>query len=172
MDESRSWLPNNPLLSFVLQQLMSTIGSLLLGTALVLVPALLTAALRRNSSGGNFIDHVVEQPSFRWAGRNQVFVVAGLILGLLSVRFFQRRSAAWVWVLPLLVLIWNIFSWKNGGYRPYWPDVWDNYFGSHCSASECLYELFVTTLFYASVAYTFGWLVATYFSKRWHKHPA
>jgi hypothetical protein len=141
--------------SFVLQEVVSTIGAVLTGVAVMLVVALISAVVTPNTSNGDFIDHVVDQPFFTWADRsNLVYVIAGFVLGGVSFRFFRTKSAAWVWVLPSVVLVWNIFTWKNGGYLPYWPDVWNNYFSSGAG----LYQLLVTVPFYTSVAYSLGWL--------------
>jgi hypothetical protein len=148
-------LVERTIFSFVLQEVVSTIGAVLTGVAVMLVVALISAVVTPNTSNGDFIDHVVDQPFFTWADRsNLVYVIAGFVLGGVSFRFFRTKSAAWVWVLPSVVLVWNIFTWKNGGYLPYWPDVWNNYFSSGAG----LYQLLVTVPFYTSVAYSLGWL--------------
>jgi hypothetical protein len=145
---------------FIIQLLASTAGAMVIGTIAGIIPAVLIAAVTKNTSGGNWADHIADQPILRAVGEPYFAlpVVAGLFLGVMSGRFFRSSSAAWVWVVPTIILVWNLFSWQNGGYRPYWPDVWNNYFGSNCGSSECLYELFVTAPFYTSVAYTLGWI--------------
>jgi hypothetical protein len=40
-----------------------------------------------------------------------------------------------------------MLTWRTGGFRPYWKDVWNNYFGLDCGGSECAYEFFVTVPF-------------------------
>jgi hypothetical protein len=155
------WIRNAALPSFVIQLIASTVGAMIMATIALFLPALVIAAFTENTSGGNFFDHVVDQRLLH-AGDEPYFlapILAGFVLGGLSHRFFGTRAAAWVWVPPAVVLLWNIFTWKNGGYRPYWPDVWHNYFGSDCGGSECLYELFVTAPFYTSVAYSLGWII-------------
>jgi hypothetical protein len=154
-------MSSSALTNFVLQQIISTVGVVLLTTVVALIPAILIAAFTKNTSGGNFGDHVVGQPLFKVATNDScplVSVLTGFILGTLSRRFFRTWSAAWVWVLPLCVLLWGISTWQTGGYGSYWHDVWDNYFGSNCGSSECLYEFFVTVPFYTSLAYSLGWL--------------
>ncbi len=147
--------------SFAVQQVVSTAGVLVLGFVLTLLLALLTAAVTPNHPRGNFVDHMVDQ--FVFIGFNPPYyftpILVALILGGISRHFFSTRSAAWVWILPLGILLWNTFTWETGGYGTYWQGVWNNYFGSDCGSSECLYELFVTVPFYTSVAYSFGWLV-------------
>ena len=155
-------------LDFVIQLLVSTVGSFFIAVFISIVSAMLTAALSRNTSGGNFMDHVVNQPTFALLDPPYYTgpVFAGLALGFLSHRVYPSRVAAWVWTIPTIVLVWNMLTWRNGGYRPYWHDVWANYFSSECSSSECLYQIFVTVPFYSSVAYTFGWLARSSFPKR------
>lgn len=145
---------------FLFQQLASTAGAMVVGIIAGIIPAVLSSAVTKNTSGGNWVDHVADQPILRAVGEPYFAlpVVAGILLGIFSSRFFRSSSAAWVWVLPTIILVWNLFTWQNGGYRHYWPDVWNNYFGSQCGSSECLYENFVTAPFYTSLAYTLGWI--------------
>ncbi len=109
---------------------------MIVATVGALIPAVLIAAGTKNTSG-NWVDHISEQRILRSAGEPYFIfpILAAFIVGLLSR-----------------------LTWKNGGLRPYWPDVWDNFFGPNCGSSECLYENLVTTPFYASLAYTFGWM--------------
>jgi hypothetical protein len=159
MNSTRRWA-NAALPSFIAQQFLATVGAMVVGTVGAIIPSVLIAAVTKNTSGGNWVDHMVDQHILRAAGEPYFIfpVLAAFMLGLLSHRYSQSTSASWVWVLPTVILIWNLLTWKNGGFRPYWPDVWNNYFGSDCGSSECMYELFVTAPFYASLAYTFGWL--------------
>jgi hypothetical protein len=157
----RHWINKAELLFFFAHQLMSTIGAIVLGVLFVLLIALLSASLTRNTSGGNFIDHITQQPASTLL--NQPYYVApvlcGLALGALSRYFVRPRWAAWVWVLPMIILLWNLLTWKGAGpptTAVYWEDVWGNYFGSDCGGSECMYEVFVTVPFYTSVAYSLG----------------
>jgi hypothetical protein len=159
MNSTRHWA-YAALPSFIAQQLFATVGAMLIGIVGALIPAVLIAAVTKNTSGGNWADQIADQHILRAAGEPYFIfpILAALMLGLLSHRYTQSTSAAWVWVLPTVILMWNLLTWKNGGFRPYWPDVWDNYFGANCGSSECLYENFVTAPFYASLAYTSGWL--------------
>jgi hypothetical protein len=146
---------------FLLEQALSTAGAMLLAVIVVIAVAFLMAIVTKNNSGGDFGDHMVEQRVFVLFNEPYFVgaVLSGLILGALSRRWSQSCAAAWVWILPAVVLIWNVFTWKNGGSAPYWSDVWNNYFSSHCNGSECLYEFFVTAPFLTSLAYTVGWIV-------------
>jgi hypothetical protein len=158
MNVAKRWL-DATLPSFLIQQLVSTVGAMLVGLLAVIVPAVVIAATTRNTSGGNWADHIVDQGVLR-AAEEPYFVfpiLAAFVFGVLSHRYSLSLSALWVWVLPAAILLWNVFTWRNGGYRPYWPDVWNNYFGSDCGSSECAYEFFVTAPFYTSLAYTLGW---------------
>jgi hypothetical protein len=145
---------------FAIQVLISTIGAILVGLIAVSIPAIVLAAVTKNTSGGNFADHVAEQPIYVLLNEPYFIapIAAGFLLGLFRRRFFRSSSAAWVWVVPMVTLIWSVTTWRTGGFRPYWTDVWNNYFGSQCVSSECAYEWLVTAPFYTSVAYTLGWL--------------
>ena len=79
-------------------------------------------------------------------------------------RLTHRQPSVWVWVLPAIILAWNLFTWdRYPGQIYYWKDAWNNYFGSECGSSECLYELAVTGPFCCSVAYS---IVAIFFRFR------
>ena len=54
--------------SFVVQQLVSTVGAMVIGILVATIPAVLVAAVTKNNSGGNWGDHVVEQPILRATG--------------------------------------------------------------------------------------------------------
>jgi hypothetical protein len=131
------------------------------GTLVTLALAAILAVLTKNAPGGNFIDHVIDQPFFHWADKSGwVMILSGLGLGWAARRFFASRSAAFVWVPPTVVLLWNLVMWT--GYGPptttqYWMELWSHY-SADCGSSECLYWLFVTLPFYTSVAYSLGWL--------------
>jgi len=166
MSESQSSQSDKPkrwqdmaLPAFFVHLTASTLGAAIVGFIAAFLLACLTAAFTKNTSGGNWVDHVTDQRIFNAAGEPYFLfpVLGGIALGALSYRYSRSSSAAWVWVLPTIVLIWNVLTWKNGR-DPYWPDVWNNYFGSHCGGSECLYELFVTMPFYTSLAYAVGWI--------------
>jgi hypothetical protein len=149
------------LLGFVVHLAASTLGAAVIGFVTAIIPAVLIAAVTKNTSGGNWVDHLAEQRILDAAGEPYFLfpILSGFALGVLSCRYSRSSSAAWVWILPTVVLLWNVLTWQSGGFRPYWPDVWNNYFGSDCGSSECVYELFVTAPFYTSLAYTLGWLV-------------
>jgi hypothetical protein len=151
---------DNALFSFAVQQVVATVGVIVLGTTVTVIASLITASFTPNTSGGDSVDHMVDQPSFKWVAEPYfpAFIVAGLALGALSTYLLRTRVGAWVWVLPFILLLWNIIPWNVDSDRFYWRDVWNAYFSRDCSNSECLYEFFVTAPFYASVAYSLGWL--------------
>ena len=155
------WLLDSAIAAFAIQLLISTIGAIFTGLIIVLIPAILLAAITKNRSGGNFADHVVAQPLFILL--NEPFfiapIVAGFMLGLFGRRFFRSASAAWVWTVPMVILICSAATWRTGGFHPYWSDVRNNFFGSKCGSSECAYEWLITAPFYTSVAYSLGWTI-------------
>ena len=154
------WIRDGAIPSFVVQLIGSTVGAILIGMVAVVIPAIVTAAVGRNTSGGNLADRIGEQPIFTLLNEPYFVapVAAGFVLGMFSYRVFRSRSAAWVWAVPMAVLIYNVTTWRAGGFGPYWQDVWNNYFGSQCESSGCFYEWLVTAPFYTSVAYTLGWI--------------
>src|ERR1700730_5136764 len=158
-DARRRWITDTAIPSFVIQLVISTLGSILVGIVAVNIPAAFLAIITKNKSGGNFVDRLVEQPVYFLLNEPYFItpIVAGFILGKFSSRFFRSASAAWVWVVPMTILVGSVATWKTGGFSPYWRDVWNNYFGSQCGSSECAYEWLVTAPFYTSVAYTLGW---------------
>jgi len=151
--------------AFLTQQLVSTVGAMVAGFLVALIPAVVVAMATKNTSGGNWADHMAEQHIFR-AAEEPYFVfpiLAAFVFGVLSHRYSRSLSARWVWVIPLTILLWSVLTWRTGESRPYWTDVWNNYFGRDCGSSECAYEFFMTAPAYTSLAYTFGWLIKRVF---------
>ena len=147
-------------LSFVLQQAVSTVGALLLGVGAALILATLIAFFTRTPDG-NLVDKVVAEPLFKIGADNPYYagpILMAFILGWVARRS-ESRSAAWMWVLPTLSLVWNVMSWKSHSPLPRWEDVRANFFTSNCGDSDCIYELLVTAPFYTSVAYSLGSIV-------------
>jgi hypothetical protein len=146
--------------SFIAQLAIATLGAHLLAILISFFIATLTALIGKNESGGNFADHLLDQRVFMLSSHPYFVlpIIVSLCLGMLCHRFFPSRSGAWIWLLPTIVLIGGVLSWKPGN-LPYWGTVWNNYFGSHCGGSECLYELFITSPFYTSIAYSVGWSI-------------
>src|ERR1700733_11574386 len=152
----RGWFVGSVFGCFIVQLVISTIGSILIGVIVVLICVLIAGVLMGTISGGRIFESrifmFVNEPYFLAP------IVAGFTFGFIGRRYFQSKIGAWVWVLPAAFLLIGISTWKNGGFLPYWRDVWNNYFGSQCGAYECLYEWLLTAPFYTSVAYTIGWI--------------
>lgn len=91
---------------------------------------------------------------FDWAPA----VATSLVAGVYSYKRFPSRVIFWVWVVPGVLLAWNVWSWQTGGMSKY-DSAWDTFFGQHCGSSECLYEVFVTLPFYSGLAYSLGGLL-------------
>jgi len=165
-------LPAKPSMSkrafvdFLLQQVVSTIGAMFIGLLLMVGIAALFALFTKNASGGNFVDHLIDQPFFRWADRSDaILIFSGFVLGAAASFWSRLRVAGFVWAIPAIVLVCNLVTWRGAGSLSswaYWITVWDNYFGD-CGNSECFYKIFVTVPFYCSVAYSLGWLCTTLF---------
>lgn len=75
--------------AYLLQLVIATAGAMFVGTLVTLIVAATLAALTKNASAGNFIDHVIDQPFFRWADKSAfVMVLCGFGLGSAARRFF------------------------------------------------------------------------------------
>jgi len=142
------WMANATIPSFILQLLISTMGAMLTGVAVVVFLALIV----RIASGGYSVDAVqrrifvlLDEPYFIAP------ILAGFFLGRLGGRFFRSASTVLLWIVPAAVLLLGMAS----GHE---MNVWDNYFGSRCGGSECASEWLFTAPFYTSVAYTAGWI--------------
>jgi hypothetical protein len=94
-------------------------------------------------------------------------LLAGAIMGYLVNRNMRDLSARLVWIIPLVWLIYGIHD-DTGSFSQAWAHqsrsayIWDNFFGTHCSGTECLNELLFTAPFLSSVAYS---LTAYFVSK-------
>jgi hypothetical protein len=142
------WMADATIPSFILQLLISTLGAMLTGVAVVVFLALIV----RIASGGYSVD-AVQRHIFVLADEPYFIapILAGFFLGRLGGRFFRSAATVLLWIVPAAVLLVSMAS-EPG------MDVWHNYFGSRCGASECAGELFFTAPFYTSVAYTAGWV--------------
>jgi ABC-type nitrate/sulfonate/bicarbonate transport system permease component len=153
------WMKFDLLPSFLIQTIIATAGAMVTGTVLSFIVSAAFAILAANASSGNFVDRVVDQSFFRWADRtNLVIILSALGFGVFARRT-RSRVAGFVWILPAVILVWNLLTWRGAGALtavPYWEAVWNNYFAD-CGSSECLYKLFVTVPFYTSAAYSLAW---------------
>ena len=102
-----------------------------------------------------------------------------IIIALASAYFFRHRAnrqpSVWIWILPSLILIWNLFTWDKYPGQVYWNDVWNNFFGNQCGSSECLNEFLVTAPVCSSLAYSIFAIVLRPKNPREHSdvlHPA
>lgn len=147
------------ILEFLIESVVATLGAFVLGAIGALLSSIVVGLLTRNSGPGDFMDHLVDQRVFRVLVDNPYFlcpIVAAFVLGLFSHRVWKTNASFWLWVVPAVFLVWNVFSWKSYTSRSNLADAWANYFGSDCGESECLYEVLVTAPFYTSVAYSVG----------------
>jgi hypothetical protein len=102
--------------------------------------------------------------------RNPFFLGAllgGAIMGYLVNRKVRDVAALLVWLVPLAWLIYGIRD-SSASYSEAWTQqsrfayIWDNFFGTHCSGSECLNELLFTAPFLSSVTYS----ITAYFASK------
>ena len=92
-------------------------------------------------------------------------LLGGAIMGYLVNRNARDLTALLVWLVPLAWLIYGI-SESATSYSQAWAHqsrsayIWDKFFGTRCSGSECLDELLFTTPFLSSVSYS----ITSYFA--------
>jgi hypothetical protein len=135
---------------FTIQRALSTAGAMVSGGIGGAIRSVLVATVTKNTSQGNFVDHVVDQRLFRVLVDNPYFlgpILVAFALGFLGDRVWKTQSAIWVWLLPTIILVWNVLTWRSYTNRSNAADAWVNYFGSDCRGSECLYELLITAPF-------------------------
>jgi hypothetical protein len=150
-------------LSLSVQQIIATVGAMLLGIAAVYILGLMVAAFTKNiHPAGNIVDRMVDLWFVRVGGDGPYFVgpiLAGFFFGICGRKQFGSRAGAYVWIIPAGYFLLNILRWHAWGSLPWWRALWNDFFSSDCGNSECYYEFFVTGPLYTSVAYAVGWLV-------------
>src|SRR5438067_842348 len=109
------WITDSLIPSYLVQLFISTVGAILAAIIAVTIPAILIAAITKNNSGGNFVDHIVEQRIFVLL--NEPYFIAPILtsflVGIVSHRLFRSTSAAWVWTVPCAMLYVSVASWKG-----------------------------------------------------------
>jgi hypothetical protein len=94
-------------------------------------------------------------------------LLGGAVMGFLVNRNGWDVTALVVWLVPLAWLIYGIRD-SSASYSEAWGQqprsayIWDTFFGTHCSGSECLNELLFTAPFLSSVAYS----ITAYFASK------
>jgi hypothetical protein len=137
---------------WVYHTLWATVGSIFFG----LLPAVPFVAINlemmnRLKRTEAVIDALTKAPY------SPLCLLSALIISIIVVRRKPGKEAAFVWVLPLVLLMYSILTWNRyPGQGDWWTDVWNNYFGKHCGSSECLYEFILTEPFVTSLVYTIG----------------
>lgn len=137
-----SWL--RTLLSLVTQYVVAVAGAVIIG----FLPEAFLSRSYYNSVLGPY---------------SPVIALVAFVLGyLVSFRIRKGQAATFVWVVGLLWLVFGMYG-NTRNWSANWPMeksryIVANFFGptASCSATECLAELFFTTPFTASIAYSIG----------------
>jgi hypothetical protein len=93
---------------FTIQLALSTAGAMVGGGIGGAIRSVLVAAVTKNTSQGNFVDHVVDQRLFRVLVDNPYFlgpILVAFALGFLGDRVWKTQFAIWVWLLPTIILV-------------------------------------------------------------------
>ena len=108
--DSRRRISGGKVSDFMAQFVIATVGAMLVGAVVVLIPAELLATFTRNSSGGKFADHLVEQGILILLSEPYFVapILAGFTLGLFGRRIFRSGVTTWVWIVPTALLIGSI----------------------------------------------------------------
>jgi hypothetical protein len=97
-----------------------------------------------------FVDYVIIGPTF----------ALPILLGLLIGYKLGRRMPPWasrlLWVPSFLLLAVGLYGDYKDGYPNFGVQVWDNYFGAGCSASDCAGEVLETAPLLSAIAYAVG----------------
>jgi len=88
-----------------------------------------------------------------------LWIVLGLLMGYRFGRRLPAPASRLLWVPSFLLLAYELyFTW----YKLQWPgenlraELWNNFIGSNCEASECAYEFLETAPFVSALAYSLG----------------
>ena len=85
-------------------------------------------------------------------------IIAGLLIGYLAYKRVPSRFAFVSWIVPGVILFWNVISWQRT--MSQYDSTWSTFFGTGCGGSECMYELFLTAPFYTAIGYAAGAAIA------------
>lgn len=142
------------MLEAVVPPALRFLGHLALATYGIVALCFLTGILLHLVIGflDRFLEYFVFGPTF----------ALPIILGLLAGHRFGRRLPALasrlLWVPAFVLLAWQLYL----EYKLRYPgenmraELWNNYVGIDCGASECLAEALGTTPLVAAIAYTVG----------------
>jgi len=119
-----------------------------IGTVVSVLLAVVVPAIGSNQT---FLGHVVSEPI--WGMQ----ILAGFLAGRALYKYLPSRVALAAWVIPGILLLWNVLSWRT---MSKYDSAWDTFFGNGCSSSECLDQLLLTAPFYTAVAYSLGAFLA------------
>jgi hypothetical protein len=136
--------------SYFAQVLLSAIAAPAIGFLLLMaIP----------DSVSNTVERILGEPVFLLP------IGAACCFAILVVRQVPHRMrlGRWVWVLPLIWFLFEILEWYRFRYpgQLFWPDIWNNFFGTQCGGSECLYEWTVTSPLYCAASYSIAVALAS-----------
>jgi hypothetical protein len=94
-------------------------------------------------------------------------LLGGASMGYLVNLNMRDLSACLVWIVPFIWLVYGIQD-ATGSVSQAWAHqsrfayIWDNFFGTRCSGTECMNELLFTAPFLSSISYS----ITAYFISR------
>jgi hypothetical protein len=95
-------------------------------------------------------------------------IVMGFVLGGFLGKDLPVLSSRLIFILPLSLMAWEIWGFSDPCISKL-ASIRDNFFGEHCSGSECLDELLLSAPFFSSLAYAIGAEVSRYGSRRFRR---
>lgn len=83
-------------------------------------------------------------------------IVVGLVLGFIFGARLPKLSSRLLFLFPLAMAIWEVWVWfhHNNAVTP--QNFVDYFLGTHCSSSECLGQVVITSPLISSITYSLG----------------
>jgi hypothetical protein len=154
------WAKLGRILQFVVHQIVGTYGIAACTTFALGLTLDFLGPIGRSFGQENYHFVLTDIPFF------PLQLCTGFCAGWFISRKLRDRSMIWVWVLPLMLLLWALADLPSISPSQLTsvmmqPSVgqnrWSHYFGWGCRTKYgCLDQLVITLPFYAAVVYSFG----------------
>ncbi|MBB5345864.1 hypothetical protein [Tunturibacter empetritectus] len=136
----------------VRQIMIHTLAAYLAMLASVILTGLLILVVPSAGKSSTSLGRILDPPF--WAPQ----LLCGVLMGWYFKRRFELPNPGFVMLIPLTLLLWNIFS--EGLAIRHYVSLKDVYFSANSGDTEGLYKLFFTAPVYTAFAYWLGSLGA------------
>jgi hypothetical protein len=160
-DEILRSLANRPrlrfLTEFTTQTLIATVGAIIGGLAIVIIPSVVIPFL------AGTLKQQTDWPLLKIADAPYFIlpILLAFVFGFWKRKRFRSSAAYFLWLIPDISLISTFLSlhtMPTYSELGRWQNAWKSLFAKSCGETDCYYQYFVTAPFYTSVAYTLGWI--------------